>query len=130
MRRASRLNIVSHGENVIPWELRAILGATVPHRWRASLPEVQSSNRIEQEIYALKVKNAPRLSLSRLFVFLPEHHVESPAEGVQICPEQKVVPLAEDDANARQSALDPRPLAAAPAVGGEAPQEVQERMRG
>ena len=43
---------------------------------------------------------------------------------------KKVVPLAEGDAQSPQRALDPRPLGDVPTVSGEAPQKVQERMRG
>ena len=53
-----------------------------------------------------------------------------PAEGMQIGPEQEVVPLAAGDAQLPQRALDPRPLRNAPAVSGKAPQKVQESMLG
>ena len=52
----------------------------------------------------------------------------SPAEGMQIRREQKVVPLVEGDAQSPQRTLHPRPLTDMPAVGGEAPKKVQERM--
>ena len=58
----------------------------------------------------------------------------SPAEGMQIGPEQKVIPLAEGDAQLPQRALDPRPLGNAPADSwrftGKVSQTVQECMRG
>ena len=54
----------------------------------------------------------------------------SPAEGVQIGPEQEVAPLAVGDAQSPQRALDPRPLGDAPAVSGGVPQKLQKRMRG
>ena len=53
----------------------------------------------------------------------------SPAEGVQIGPEQEVAPLAEGDNQFPQCALNPRPLGDAPAVSSEALQKVQERTR-
>ena len=54
----------------------------------------------------------------------------SPAEGMQIPPKQKVVPLAEGDAQSPQHTLDPRPRTDTPAIGGEAPKKVQERVCG
>ena len=51
----------------------------------------------------------------------------SPAEGIQIIPEQKVAPLAEGDAQSPQHTLDTRPLTDAPAISCEAPEKVQER---
>ena len=54
----------------------------------------------------------------------------SPAEGMQIGPEQEVVPLAEGDAQSLQRALNPHPVSDVPTVSGEAPQKVQECMRG
>ena len=52
-----------------------------------------------------------------------------PAEGMQISPEQEVFPLAEGNAQSPQRPLDSCPLGDAPAVGGLAPQKVQERTR-
>ena len=53
-----------------------------------------------------------------------------PGEGMQILPEQEVVPFAEGDAQSPQRALDPCPLGNAPAVSGEASQKVQECICG
>ena len=53
-----------------------------------------------------------------------------PAEGMYIRPEHEVVPLTEGDAQSPQRTLDPRPLTDTPAVGGEAPKKVQERVCG
>ena len=54
----------------------------------------------------------------------------SPAEGMQLPPEQVVVPLAEGDAQSPQRTLDPRPLTDTLAIGGKAPKKVQERVCG
>ena len=54
----------------------------------------------------------------------------SPAEGMQIRPEQKGVLLAEGDAQSPQRTLDPRHLTDTPAISGEAPKKVQERVCG
>ena len=54
----------------------------------------------------------------------------SPAEGMQILPEQEVVALAEGNAQSPQRTLVPRPLTDTPAIGGKAPKKVQERVCG
>ena len=43
----------------------------------------------------------------------------SPAEGMQIRPEQEVVPLAEGDAQSPQRTIDSRPLTDTPAQGAQ-----------
>ena len=54
----------------------------------------------------------------------------SPAECMQIRPEQEVVPLAEVDAQSPQRTLDPRTLTDTPAIGGKALKKVEERVCG
>ena len=50
----------------------------------------------------------------------------SPAEGMQIGPEQKIVPLAEGNAQSPQHGLDlDAPFGATPAARGKTPQKVQ-----
>ena len=47
---------------------------------------------------------------------------------MQVRPEQKVVPLAEGDAQSPQRVPDPRRLTDSPAISGEVPKKVQERV--
>ena len=49
----------------------------------------------------------------------------SPAEGMQIRPEQKVVPLAEGDAQSPQRTLDPRPLTDTPLSAARRPRRLR-----
>ena len=54
--------------------------------------------------------------------------ISSTKEGIQFGPEQEIVLLAESDAQS-QRALHPCPLGDSPAVSGQAPPKVQQRMR-